>query len=41
MLQLHTPPAIYVILLAGVFTLASWVGYGIEGIRQVQSAEKG
>jgi CDP-diacylglycerol--glycerol-3-phosphate 3-phosphatidyltransferase len=41
MLQLHTPPPIFVILLAGVFTLASWVGYGIDGIRQIQSTEKG
>lgn len=41
MLQLHTPPPIYIISLAGFFTLASWIGYGIEGIRQVKSAEKG
>jgi cardiolipin synthase len=41
MLQLHTPPPIYVILLAGIFTLASWVGYGVDGVRQLQSSEKG
>lgn len=41
MLQLHTPQPIYVIWLAGLFTLASWVGYGIDGLRQVKTTEKG
>lgn len=41
MLQLHTPPPIFIIVISGVFTLASWIDYGVFGIRQIQSAEKG
>ena len=41
MLQLSTPPPFYVIVLSGVFTMASWIDYGIFGIRQIRTAEKG
>jgi hypothetical protein len=37
MLQLHFLPLIFVVIVAGVFTLVSGVIYVVEGVRQLQA----
>jgi len=37
MLQLHTIPLFYVVLVAGAFTLTSGILYVTDGVRQLQA----
>ena len=41
MLQFTVPPPIYVIVIAGVFTALSFIGYFTDGIRQIGESDKG